>query len=228
MACAVAAALPFRCIEILPERWRMPARKLAPGLIALIVFIGSTACERRLPRDRAPKSGIRAASLQGRLREAGLVVAAPEYLVPTIWYYGAQQECLRGFARWEPSLVPEFRNYRQLWTNPAAVDETLDAIQAELRSIGEKRFWIVSENSSWANPLRLQERSARLVAAAAARFDQVAAREYPGYFEPVIVTEFSLRREEGESDGARRPIAAPSGPRESGSGESRPPAPGQR
>jgi hypothetical protein len=156
------------------------------------------------------------------------VVAAPEYLVPTIWYYGAQQECLRGFARWEPSLVPEFRNYRQLWTNPAAVDETLDAIQAELRSIGEKRFWIVSENSGWANPLRLQERSARLVAAAAARFDQVAAREYPGYFEPVIVTEFSLRREEGESDGARRPIAAPSGPRESGSGESRPPAPGQR
>ena len=228
MACAVAAALPFRCIEILPERWRIPARRLAPGVIALLVFIGSTACERRLPRGGVPKSGIRAASLQGRLPEGGLVVAAPEYLVPTIWYYGAQQECLRGFARWEPSLVPEFRNYRQLWTNAAAVDETLDAIEAELRSIGEKRFWIVSENSVWANPLRLQERSARLVAAAAARFDQVAAREFPGYFEPVIVTEFSLRREEGEPDGARRPVAAPSGPRESASGESRPQAPGQR
>jgi len=63
---------------------------------------------------------------------------------------------------------------------------------------------------------------------AAARFDRVASREFPGYFEPVIVKEFSLRREEGEADGARRPVAAPRGPWESDSAESRPPAPGQR
>ena len=161
-------------------------------------FVGQAAFYRELQRSArkgVPKSGIRSMCHQRLLVEKELVIAAPDYLATTLWYYCGPKFTIRGIALWQDALLLDWREYGRIWASPEAVPRAVDRLERLIVSQGlAARFLLVSDSSpARGTTLRFPARIKALRNVLASRYHSIGEVRYGGRIEKVEVTEFVLK-----------------------------------
>jgi hypothetical protein len=92
------------------------------------------------------------------------VIAAPDMLGPTLWYYLPPGVVLRGFMHWRAPAFADFSDYDETWTNPKMVDRIAGDLEDDVSALRVSRIvlvWAVSND----NPLPFRTRTRELRAA---------------------------------------------------------------
>jgi 4-amino-4-deoxy-L-arabinose transferase-like glycosyltransferase len=171
-------------------------------LLLALSFVGQAAIYRELQssaRKGVPKSGIRSLCRQHPFVEKELVIAAPDYLATTLWYYCGPKLTIRGMALWQDALLLDWREYGQIWASPETVPRAGDRLERLIASQGlARRFLLLSDSApALGTTLRFPARIKALRNALASRYQSIGEARYGGRVEQVEVTEFVL----GEAPG---------------------------
>jgi hypothetical protein len=145
-------------------------------------------------RRSQPKSGIRTLCREHPPRADQLLVAAPDYLAPTIWYYCGGKGELHGFVRWKDPVLFDPREYAVLWRSPDAARRTLLQIEEALHGLGQARFEFVWENAPAGPPLFYSRRIRALRELLSEDYDELRLGQYVGRIESVNMSILSARR----------------------------------
>jgi hypothetical protein len=165
----------------------------AAGVAILAVAtaaLGVSAHRKEVLVARRSKSGVRDFRRSGVLAPGDLVVASPDFLAPTIWYYAPPGIRLRGFVRWNEPALADFSNYPVLWGNAGIVGRTVASIESDLRAVPSRRIVLASAMGAVNNPLPFRDRDAELRSALRARYPRVAVRDFTGLVEGVHLEVF--------------------------------------
>ena len=142
-----------------------------------------------IAQRRPARSGIRAMLPGLRPGPADLIVAAPSYLAPTLWYYGTGGGELRGFPQWDLPEQVDYREFASVASNPNAPAECLRRIAGETSRGRIRRVILVSD----LNPLAAVRRGvADLRSGLAARYRPVAQGRFHGYPETIEAAVFEI------------------------------------
>ena len=145
------AAIGAICVRIFAApgaAFRLPkgARGVATALFAAAFVFGCTYSAWADTRDASSlKSGVVAFGRTLPPGTRGVVLAAPDYLAPTVWYeFGSRPGLvLDAFARTDrPAWFRFSDGYLDVWTNPRAVERAV--VRVERESAGQT-LWIVTD-----------------------------------------------------------------------------------
>ena len=164
---------------------------LGGSFFAQVGFYGEL---QRSAKTGVPKSGIRAMCRQ-RALEKELIIAAPDYLATTLWYYCGPTPTIRGIALWENALLLDWREYGPIWAAPEVIPRAVDRLERLVASEGlAARFLVVSDSSpALGTTLRFPARIKALRNGLSSRYRPIREERYVGRVEPVEVTEFEFR-----------------------------------
>jgi len=164
-------------------------------IAALVVCGGIAASEAYryavsgVARRRPARSGIRAMLPGLRPGPADLIVAAPSYLAPTLWYYGTGGGELRGFPQWDLPEQVDYREFASIASNPNAAGECLRRIAGEVSRGTIRRVTLVSDM----NPVPVVRRAiAEIRGGLATRYRLVAQGTFHGYPETIEAAVFEV------------------------------------
>lgn len=173
-------------------RRRSALVRIAVGIAILFLVFGS--CIMRAPRYRemrelmaggVPKSGIRTLCRDRKIGNKVLVIAAPDYLASTVWYYCRSEERIRGFATWENPTLVDLRGYSQRWSSPSAPAQTVDAVERFLAQRRQGSFFLVWDRHSDGPPLFYLRRVTAFKRVLEERYSTAAAGLYDGRLEKI-------------------------------------------
>jgi hypothetical protein len=136
------------------------------------------------------KSGVRDMRRAGVLSPGDLVVASPDFLAPSIWYYAFPGIVLRGFVHWNEPALTDFSDYPVLWRDPRVVERTAASVASELASGRVRRVALASAMGAVNNPLPFRDRDAELRGVLRSRYRRVAVRDFAGLVEGVHLEVF--------------------------------------
>ena len=146
--------------------------------------------ESGVSRRQPVRTGVRTMLAGLRLRPTDLVVAAPSYLAPTLWYYGVRGRQLRGFPQWENPEEIDYSRFSEIWKKPGAADECAGRIFRRVAEGGVERIILVTD----LNPtLEVRGATERIRRDLASRFPLVAEGTFHGYPETIRATVFAVR-----------------------------------
>ncbi len=140
-----------------------------------------------------PKSGIRSLCQSRPSGPGELVVVAPDYLAPTVWYYCGRDEAVRGFAHWDHPVLFDPGAYARLWTDPAAADRTSAEIVSALRQTGRSRFTLVRDRPAGGLLALYDGQVGKLEADLARTYDEASRVPFPGRIESVEAVGYRAR-----------------------------------
>lgn len=206
LACVLCAASMGLLLEAAREAgpgWGSAALAASVAILAVAFSARADFYRERFSAEDRPKSGVRSLC---RAREFGpgeLVLAAPDYLAPTIWYYCAGRASLRGFARWENPALFDPRGYAELWSDSRAVTRTVSRLGEALRETRQSRFELVFDETAVEPPLRYGRRVRELRMALAMLYDEGHRDWFPGRLESAEAA--TLGRRDPTSSTTRQP-----------------------
>ncbi len=157
---------------------------------ALRVAVGTRSSFAAARRVGLSKSGVRDLCRDGSLRAGDLVVAVPDSLGPTLWYYAPAGIRLRGFIHWEHPEFADFSDYRSSWPDPGIVPRTVERIEADGPGVPGSRIVLISGLGATNNPLPFYTRDEELRAAVRARHRRLILHDYRGTSEGVRLEVF--------------------------------------
>ena len=167
------------------------------GLAALIggtILARTDFYEARWSLAERPKSGIRALCRARSFGADELIVAVPDYLGPTVWYYCGRPEGLRGFARWDRPGFFDPADHGARWKDPDAPARLVSRIEERLREKNRESFTLVRELAP-AGFLPFYAAFARKAEVELDRlFQRRSVERFPGRIEPVEVFVWEPRR----------------------------------
>jgi hypothetical protein len=178
-------------LNVAAERERPVLRFVAVGTVAVVLTAAGLA---RVPFYRGlqqsmatgePKSGIRTVCREMQVRANELLIAAPDYLAPTVWYYCGSESRIKGYVRWNDAVRMDLRQYAREWTSPDALQRTLGAIEKYLSSSGQRRLNLIWDPNWDGPPLFFLRRVSRLKEALESRYRVMAEQISPGRVEEV-------------------------------------------
>jgi hypothetical protein len=158
-----------------------------------------------LERDRRdlPKSGVRTICRQGGIPSGDLVLTAPDYLAPTVWYYCPPGVDLYGFVRWNNPYLFDPRDYRRLWSDPSAVPTTLKRVSVMDTETAGGVFLIWDSQGDGA-PLFYLQRVNSLRRALSEKYVPVESALYGGRLEQVGLTRYERNASGPDQPSGRR------------------------
>ena len=167
--------------------WGSPASSWRPSRPA------RTGTRGAFGRSRRPKSGVRSFC---RSRPSGsdeLLVVAPDYLAPTVWYYCGRDESTHGFVRWDRPTLFDPGSYaepleRSRRRHPDDLADRRPAPAAGAVPV-HAPVWTTLRGASPAYGRQIE----RLRAELAARFEAIPERRLPGRLESVDAVIMSSR-----------------------------------
>jgi hypothetical protein len=196
LACVVFAAVVSRVVEAARQARPAFAGAALLGIAGLVVSSFSARAdlyEERLSAANRPKSGIRSLCRARPFGSDGLVVVAPDYLAPTLWYYCGRDESLHGFARWERPFFFDIGGYAEIWRDPAAPARTMSRIEEAIRQQGGSRFALVLDASPAGLPRFFDGQFERFKAEMAQRYEEGSLGRFPGRVESVEALHLNRR-----------------------------------
>ncbi len=194
---AAMAAIVFGCLLASVARAWVDAgasrRWIGAGLVVLAVgpVLGEARrfVESGVSRRPPARTGIRAMLSGLQLRPTDLVVAAPSYLAPTLWYYGVRGPQLRGFPQWEDPEEVDYSRFSEIWKKPNAADDCVSRIVHRVAEGGVDRIVLVTD----LNPTPgVRGATERIKQELASRFPPVAEGTFHGYPETIRATVFGV------------------------------------
>jgi len=147
--------------------------------------------EARWASAARPKSGIRTLCRTEPPGPADLVLVAPDYLAPTVWYYCGRRDDLRGFARWNRPHLFDPSDHGAAWRDPAAPARTMAALEREIAEGRARRVLLIREQAPAGLLPFYQPAADELDAALVRRFAAGSPERFPGrveYVEAVALT----------------------------------------
>lgn len=174
------------------------ARRIGFGLAVAALLIAG--CAARIPLYREmgrfmmngiPKSGIRTLCLERTVGDHELLIAAPDYLASTLWYYCGSEKRIRGFVRWEKPTLLNLRGYSAEWLSSDAIPRTVRALELTLRSSGSTQFFVVSDRQWDGPPLFFRKHVTSLQDALEKRYPLLEEMRYEGRMERIDLALFS-------------------------------------
>ncbi|HKF41480.1 MAG TPA: glycosyltransferase family 39 protein [Thermoanaerobaculia bacterium] len=142
---------------------------------------------------RIPKSGVRTLCTELSPGQKDLLIAVPDYLATTLWFYCGPNPQLRGAALWQNALLLDWRTYGPAWTSPLLVPTALDLIEKHVASQRPSRLVLIRDTiAARGTALSFPARMRALRRAIESRFPPARESTFPGRVESVETTEFPL------------------------------------
>jgi hypothetical protein len=164
------------------------AALLAGSVVARVPFYGQL---RRLARLQLPKSGVRTLCHELSPDKRDLLIAVPDYLATTIWYYCGSDPVLRGVALWQDALLLDWRAYSRAWASQRLVAAAMELVESQIASARPARLVLVRDATPpLATPLGFPAKIKAFRRAVEARYPPTRETAYRGRIENVEVTEF--------------------------------------
>ena len=123
------------------------------------------------------RSFVRDLCRAGKFDAGDLVIAAPDMLGPTLWYYLPPGTILRGFVHWDEPAFADFSDYREKWSNPVSVESALGSLVRDAPATRARRI-VLAYAVGNDNPLPFRTRTAELRAAISTKFSLVSSVVY--------------------------------------------------
>ena len=132
-----------------------------------------------------PKSGVRPAVEYLRLVPSDLLLADPDTLSPSLWYYTKGRIPIHGFPRWDDPLLPAYASYERDWNDPGAARRDLTRLESSVAPRSTRRVVLFFSVADTQPSYRVAKAFEDLLAA---RFRVTEARWFNGRPEGVHVT----------------------------------------
>lgn len=192
LAAALSAVLAASLFEAgLEDRRRVLAWTGAAALAAAAFASRAPLYRERFANAPRSKSGVRDLCASRPFAAGELVVAAPDYFAPTLWYYCGSGESLRGFVNWTNPELFDPRTYAAAWNDPGAAEGAASRIDEALRASRAGRFALVYDESSAGPPLSYGRLVGELRARLAREYRPRPLGRFPGRLESVEAEELS-------------------------------------
>ena len=185
--------------QVFESGWKARGANRGAAIVALAGLVaGSFTARADLYEGRSlaasrPKSGVRSLCQSRPFATDELVVVAPDYLAPALWYYCGRLESIRGFARWDRPVLFDPRDYAELWNDPASAAGTVARIEDALRKQGRSRFALVLDEPAGGLPPFYGRQVEKLQAELARKYDARSLGRFQGRVESVEALVLSPR-----------------------------------
>jgi len=130
---------------------RRQAAWLGVGLVVVGSYLGRLWQYGQIREREAnglPKTGVRTAVQKNHFGPDDILIAVPDTLSQSLWYYTKSGALIRGFARWTDPVLPDYGRYDSDWFDPAAIPNAWAALEKDVADRDAKRvvlFFAVGE-----------------------------------------------------------------------------------